>query len=156
MNEPPLSPESDARLARFVEAQKWDFDAAISELQAGRKRSHWMWFVFPQLAGLGRSPDSVRYAIRSIDDARAYLAHPVLGPRLLRCTEIVIELVGKSALQIFGSPDHLKFGSCMTLFAQISPEHSPFSDALRKYFDAPCAQTLHLLGAMSRQPERPR
>lgn len=155
MNERPRPRDFGDRLSSFVEAQEGSLGAAVSELLAGRKQSHWMWFVFPQLAGLGRSPDSVRYAIRSIDEARAYLEHPVLGPGLLRCTEIVNRLIGKSAMQIFGSPDHLKFRSCMTLFAQVAPGDSPFSEALRKYFDTPCARTLHLLDAISRQTQLP-
>src|SRR5438067_7360997 len=95
-------------LGRFVEAQEGVFDRALAEVRAGRKRTHWMWYVFPQLDGLGFSPTAKRYAIKSLDEARAYLAHPVLGPRLVECAEAVVGVAGRSAAEIFGSPDDLK------------------------------------------------
>ncbi|HVI06740.1 MAG TPA: DUF1810 domain-containing protein [Candidatus Binatia bacterium] len=122
-------------LMRFVEAQEPVFRQAVSELRAGRKMSHWMWFVFPQVRGLGRSPTAIEYAISGPDEARAYLAHPVLGARLKECTQLVLGAENRSAAQIFGSPDDMKFRSCMTLFAQVSPEDDIFVQALKKYFD---------------------
>jgi uncharacterized protein (DUF1810 family) len=133
-------------LARFEQAQASVFAQAIAELRAGRKRSHWMWFVFPQYRGLGSSPMSQRFAIRSLDEARAYLAHPVLGPRLRECTSAVIEVEGRSAHDIFGSPDDLKLRSCATLFAAVSPAGSEWARLLDKYFDGqPDYATLELL-----------
>jgi uncharacterized protein (DUF1810 family) len=121
-------------LDRFVAAQSPVIDRVRAELRAGRKRSHWMWFVFPQIAGLGRSPTAMHYAITSLDEARAYLAHPVLGERLRECTRLVLDVEGKSAHDIFGSPDDLKFHSSMTLFARAAPLETLFTDALEKYF----------------------
>ena len=121
-------------LERFVEAQDPLFLQVTSELQAGRKMSHWMWFIFPQIRGLGRSATAAEYAISSLDEARAYLAHPVLGPRLKECTRLVLLVENRPLAQIFGSPDDMKFRSCMTLFAQVSPEDDIFSRALQKYF----------------------
>jgi uncharacterized protein (DUF1810 family) len=121
-------------LHRFVEAQKPVFQQVTSELKAGRKMSHWMWFIFPQIRGLGRSPTAIEYAISGIDEARAYLAHPILGPRLKDCTRLVLEVENRSAAQIFGDPDDMKFRSCMTLFARASPEDDIFARALEKYF----------------------
>ena len=121
-------------LERFVEAQDPVYPRALAELREGRKRSHWMWFVFPQLRGLGHSPMAWRYGIASLAEARAYLAHPVLGPRLLACTQAVLGVQGRSALEIFGSPDDLKFRSCVTLFARAAPDPAPFCDALDRYF----------------------
>jgi uncharacterized protein (DUF1810 family) len=122
-------------LDRFVKAQDPVLTQVHAELQAGRKRSHWMWFVFPQLAGLGRSDTARHYALASLDEARAYLAHPLLGPRLIECTALVNAVDGRSAHQIFGDPDDLKFHSSMTLFALARPDEHAFADALRKYFD---------------------
>jgi uncharacterized protein (DUF1810 family) len=121
-------------LDRFVRAQAPDYDRALSELRDGRKRSHWMWYIFPQIEGLGRSPMSVRYSIKSPAEARAYLDHPVLGPRLRECAAVVRDIVGRSALEIFGSPDDLKLRSCATLFAAVSND-GVFEQLLRKYFD---------------------
>ncbi|HTP76972.1 MAG TPA: DUF1810 domain-containing protein [Rhizomicrobium sp.] len=133
-------------LERFVAAQARVIDAVRSELRAGRKASHWMWFVFPQIAGLGHSAMAARYAIASPDEARAYLAHPVLGPRLVECTELVLAVERRSAHQIFGSPDDLKFRSCMTLFSRVAPAGSPFERALARYFGGePDAATLERL-----------
>jgi uncharacterized protein (DUF1810 family) len=105
-----------------------------AELKDGRKRSHWMWFIFPQIAGLGHSAMAQRYAISSLDEAKAYLAHPVLGRRLRECTQLIAQVAGKSAHDILGSPDDMKFHSCMTLFARAAPQEDVFMDALEKYF----------------------
>lgn len=135
-------------LNRFVEAQEGNYSAAIGELRAGQKRSHWMWYVFPQMAGLGHSSMSVRYAIRSEDEARAYLAHPVLGPRIIECAEAVLGIEDRSATEIMGSPDDLKLRSCATLFAHISPEGSVFHKILDKYYSSePDRNTLRQLNA---------
>ncbi|MGH7730860.1 MAG: DUF1810 domain-containing protein [Candidatus Eiseniibacteriota bacterium] len=134
-------------LNRFVRAQADDYARALAELRNGRKRSHWMWYVFPQLAGLGSSPTSQQYAMRGLDEARAYLAHPLLGPRLLECAEAVIAVKGRSATEIFGSPDDLKLRSCATLFACVSPAGSAFHRLLAKYYGGrPDGRTLDLLG----------
>lgn len=123
-------------LERFIAAQTDVFAAVEDELRAGRKRSHWMWFIFPQLRGLGHSPTAQFYAIGSLDEARAYLAHAVLGPRLVRCTEHVLALKGRSPNAIFGSPDDLKFHSSMTLFALTDEaSESVFRKALERYFE---------------------
>lgn len=121
-------------LQRFVDAQATVYDQVSVELRTGRKRTHWMWFVFPQVRGLGFSPTAQRYAIASIDEARAYLAHPVLGPRLIECTRWVLGVRDRSAYEIFGSPDDAKFRSSMTLFAHAGPETREFRDALTKYY----------------------
>ena len=123
-------------LERFVAAQDrgGTYEAAAAELRAGRKRSHWMWFVFPQIAGLGQSPTSRRYAISSLAEARAYLAHPILGPRLIESARIVHKLEGRSASDIFGGIDALKLRSSMTLFARADPEDRAFGEVLEKYF----------------------
>jgi uncharacterized protein (DUF1810 family) len=120
-------------LQRFIDAQNGVYDEALAELRAGAKRSHWMWFIFPQVAGLGFSAMARRYAIASRLEAQAYLAHPILGPRLIACTRAVCRIEGRSAHQIFGSPDDLKFRSSMTLFAAIA-EDGFFAEALQKYF----------------------
>ena len=124
-------------LQRFVAAQDaaGTYDRAAAELRAGRKTSHWMWFVFPQIAGLGYSPASRTYAITSLDEARAYLAHPVLGPRLIECAGILIRLPGRSAEQIFGEVDALKLRSCVTLFMHAAPGEPAFRQVLDQYFD---------------------
>ena len=121
-------------LERFLEAQDPVFDQVTCELQAGRKMSHWMWFIFPQIRGLGRSPTAIEFAISGLNEARAYLAHPVLGPRLKECTRLVLLVENRPLAQIFGSPDDMKFRSCMTLFAQVSPDDDLFNRALQKYF----------------------
>jgi uncharacterized protein (DUF1810 family) len=123
-------------LNRFLGAQQVNYADALSELGAGRKRTHWMWYVFPQVAGLGNSPMSVRYAIRNEDEARAYLDHPVLGRRLIECAEAVLALDSRSAHDIFGSPDDLKLRSCATLFAHVSPPGSVFERLLDKYYSS--------------------
>ena len=121
-------------LQRFVRAQDTNFESARDELQRGRKTSHWMWYVFPQIEGLGHSAMSQTFAIISKAEALAYLAHPVLGARLTECTNIVNALEGRSASQIFGSPDDMKFRSSMTLFHGVYPETDMFKEALVKYF----------------------
>ena len=120
-------------LERFVAAQKSVFDDVLAELRAGRKRTHWMWFVFPQIAGLGHSAMAQRYAIGSLDEARAYLAHPLLGTRLETCTTLVNDVQGKSALEVLGAPDDAKFRSSMTLFKRAGGS-AVFEAALVKYF----------------------
>ena len=133
-------------LHRFVEAQEHKFAQAVDELADGRKASHWMWFVFPQLRGLGHSPMATRFGIESLDEARAYLAHPLLGARLKECTGLVLRIEGRSITEIFGSPDDMKFRSCMTLFDVAGPDEMMFAQALRKYFGGtPDARTLELL-----------
>ena len=119
-------------LARFVDAQRPVYETVVAELRAGRKRTHWMWFIFPQLAGLGRSATARRYAITSRDEATAYLAHPVLGPRLRECSALVAGIEGRSIAEIFGYPDDLKFRSSMTLFAQAAPGEPIFAACLQK------------------------
>lgn len=121
-------------LQRFVDAQDPVYARVIAELRAGLKQSHWMWFVFPQIAGLGRSAMAERYAIRSLDEAKAYLARPVLGGRLRECAKLVLAVNGRSVRDIFGAPDDLKFHSSMTLFAHAAPDDPLFSKALEKYF----------------------
>jgi len=135
-------------LERFVAAQAGVVDDVRRELAAGRKRTHWMWFVFPQLRGLGASPTAQRFGIASLDEARAYLAHPLLGARLREHTALVNRIEGRSVHDIFGYPDHLKFRSSMTLLARAAPEESVFREALDKYFGGePDAKTIELLEA---------
>jgi uncharacterized protein (DUF1810 family) len=121
-------------LSRFLEAQKPDYDQALSEIKAGRKRTHWMWYIFPQIDGLAFSSTSKLYAIKSIDEARAYLNHPVLGSRLLECAQAVVDIEARSIAEIFGSPDDLKLKSCITLFASVLPSGSVFDRILEKYY----------------------
>jgi uncharacterized protein (DUF1810 family) len=133
-------------LDRFVEAQASNFDDALAELRAGQKQTHWSWYVFPQVRGLGSSPTSVRYAIGSIAEATAFLAHPVLGSRLRQCVKAMLTHRGLDARQILGDIDAQKFRSCLTLFLQVAPSEQLFSDALTRYFDgAPDAATLSIL-----------
>jgi uncharacterized protein (DUF1810 family) len=135
-------------LERFVSAQDHGgtYDAAVAELRAGRKRSHWMWFVFPQIAGLGQSPISRRYAISSLAEAEAYLAHPVLGSRLTECAQIVRDLGSPSAADIFGGIDAMKLRSSMTLFARADPSNLVFREVLEAYFEgAPDEATQRVL-----------
>jgi uncharacterized protein (DUF1810 family) len=120
-------------LQRFVDAQEGGYEQVCRELREGRKRGHWMWFVFPQIGGLGHSATARRFAIASRQEARAYLQHPVLGPRLRECTLLVNRVEGRTLEQIFGYPDDLKFRSSMTLFARATPDNQVFEDALRKY-----------------------
>jgi uncharacterized protein (DUF1810 family) len=121
-------------LERFVDAQAPLYDEVRQELKVGRKQSHWMWFIFPQIAGLGQSPMSIRFAIASLDEAKAYLAHPVLGARLRECARLTLDVEGRSARDIFGSIDEMKFRSSMTLFARAAPDEDIFQRCLDKYF----------------------
>jgi uncharacterized protein (DUF1810 family) len=121
-------------LGRYVDAQAPVYERARRELEAGRKESHWMWFIFPQIAGLGQSAVSIRFAIASLDEARAYLAHPVLGPRLRECAGLVRDIEGRTAREIFGAIDEMKFRSSMTLFACAAPEEDVFRRCLDQYF----------------------
>ena len=121
-------------LQRFVDAQDPVVDRVRAELRAGRKRSHWMWFVFPQISGLGTSPMAKRYAISSRAEAEAYVNHSVLGPRLRECARLVIAIEGRTIAAIFGHRDDLKFRSSMTLFAQVASDDQIFADAIAKYF----------------------
>jgi uncharacterized protein (DUF1810 family) len=132
-------------LDRFVEAQDGTYDDALAELSTGRKRTHWMWFIFPQLAGLGSSPTARFYAIASLDEAKAYLAHPVLGPRLRECAQALLDIEGRSARDILGYPDDLKLRSSMTLFARAADDPALFQAVLNRYYDGPDPLTLKLL-----------
>lgn len=138
--------EDAYNLGRFVNAQSSEYGQVLAELRAGRKQSHWIWFIFPQLKGLGRSPIAEHYGIGCIDEARAYLRHPVLGRRLEECTALVNGIEGRTIDEIFGFPDNLKFRSSMTLFANATEDNCIFLDALKKYFAGePDAKTLELL-----------
>lgn len=121
-------------LQRFVDAQQPVFDRVWAELEQGKKQSHWMWFVFPQITGLGSSGMARRFAISSLAEAEAYLRHPLLGPRLRACSQLVAALDGRTVTEIFGSPDDIKFRSSMSLFAQASPDNAVFLACLQKYF----------------------
>jgi uncharacterized protein (DUF1810 family) len=143
-------PSSDPYdLDRFVRAQAADYDQALSELRDGRKRTHWMWYIFPQMEGLGLSPMSRQFAIRSAAEARAYLDHPVLGPRLQECATVVYGISGRTALGIFGAPDDMKLRSSATLFANVSGG-GIFEQIIQKYFDGHHDEkTLQALGSTS-------
>ena len=129
-----MSSDLNFDLDRFIDAQNGIYGQALSELKAGRKRSHWMWFIFPQIAGLGTSSMAEKYAIRSAEEAAAYLADPILGTRLLRCVDAMLSVNDRSAHDILGSPDDLKFRSSLTLFAAISDHGSLFHRAIDKYY----------------------
>jgi len=134
-------------LQRFLEAQDRTYTQACAELRQGSKRTHWMWFIFPQILGLGSSAMAARFAISSRAEAAAYLAHPILGPRLRECTRLVNQVEGRSIDEIFGYPDDLKFHSSVTLFAQATADNQVFLDALEKYFAGePDPLTLRQLG----------
>ena len=122
-------------LKRFISAQEHTYPNVIAELMRGRKTSHWIWYIFPQVTGLGSSATSEAYSIKSLAEARGYLAHPLLGARLKGCTSLVLQLEGRSAQDIFGYPDYLKFRSCMTLFAAVADGDGTFRQALDKYYD---------------------
>ena len=128
-----MNPDDPYDLNRFLSAQEGVYERALAELKGGQKRTHWMWYIFPQIDGLGYSPTAKRYAIKSNEEARQYLNHPVLGKRLLECTEAVVALKGESVSEIFGYPDDLKFKSSMTLFEKIAGSGSVFSYALDRY-----------------------
>ena len=137
-------------LQRFLDAQERVYDTVLAELRAGRKSSHWIWFIFPQIAGLGHSGMAQKFAIASLDEAKAYLQYPALGPRLRACTQLVLNVEGRSAEEIFSSPDDLKFRFCLTLFSTAATDDTLFKAALLKYFDGkPDTLTLNLL---ARQP----
>jgi len=134
-------------LQRFIEAQDGCYELVLRELSAGQKLSHWMWFIFPQVTGLGETATSRKFAISSRDEAKAYWEHPILGARLRACTQLVMGLQGRTAEQVFGYPDYLKFRSCMTLFEAAAPDPTLFRAALLKYFDGVADQrTLAILG----------
>jgi len=142
-------------LARFTSAQEAVYDRALAEIRSGDKRSHWMWFIFPQIDGLGFSSTAKHYAIKSPQEARHYLAHQVLGPRLLECAEAVLAVEGRSASEIFGSPDDLKLKSCMTLFESVAGRDSVFGRVLDKYYQGiRDTRTQKILGAMQERKDR--
>ncbi|WP_168582746.1 DUF1810 domain-containing protein [Gephyromycinifex aptenodytis] len=138
-----------ADLERFVTAQDQGgtYQQALAEVRRGRKSSHWMWFIYPQIAGLGSSPTAQHYAIHGLEQARAYLAHPVLGPRLLESAQAALEAPGSDARAIFGGIDALKLRSSMTLFASAAPDESVFTAVLDRFFDGPDPRTQELLGS---------
>lgn len=134
-------------LSRFVEAQQDDYEQALAEIVSGRKSSHWMWYIFPQFDGQWFSSMSRRYSIKSVAEAEAYLNHPVLGPRLVECVEAALRVEGRSAFEIFRSPDDMKLRACATLFARVSPAGSVFNELLDKYFEGKRdGTTVRLLG----------
>jgi uncharacterized protein (DUF1810 family) len=141
------SSDDPYHLNRFLLAQEGDYEQALAEIRSGQKRTHWMWYVFPQIDGLAFSSTSKHFSIKSVDEARAYLDHPILGPRLLECAEAVLRVEGRSATEIFGSPDDLKLRSCATLFACVLPPGSVFDRLLGKYYQSERDdKTLQLLG----------
>ena len=158
-SEPEASDANDPyNLDRFVRAQDPAYELALSEIERGRKRSHWMWFIFPQIDGLASSSTSKRFAVKGVGEARAYLDHPILGPRLLACAEAVVGVEGRSATEMFGSPDDLKLQSCATLFAHVSPPGSVFDRLIDKFYGGERdRKTLQLLGqtalSQSGQPD---
>ena len=134
-------------LDRFLDAQQSTYASALEELRAGWKQNHWMWFIFPQIAGLGYSSTAQVYAIRNLDEAAAYIAHPVLGPRLIECCEALLLHSERSARDILGSPDDLKLRSCATLFAKVQPSHPVFGKILSTFYSGnPDTLTLELIG----------
>lgn len=135
MTEPSTDVADPFELARFVAAQHSTFERAMSEVKAGRKQSHWMWYIYPQLRGLGSSSNAQRYGIASAAEAAAYLAHDLLGPRLIVMCEAALSVEGRSATDIFGKPDDLKLRSCATLFAHVSGAEAVFQKIIDKYFD---------------------
>lgn len=135
-------------LNRFLDAQADCYEEALSEIRGGRKQSHWMWFIFPQLKGLGFSQTARFYAIKSTAEAQEYLRHPVLGPRLVECMQAVVSLADRSAADVFGSPDDLKLQSCATLFSTVAPSGSVFEQVLDKFFEGiRDDRTLNFLGS---------
>lgn len=149
-NQPFITAVDPYDLARFVGAQEHDYAQALSEIRRGQKRSHWMWYIFPQFDGLGFSSTSRRYSIKCVAEAEAYLRHPILGPRLLESARATLGVEGRSALEVFGSPDNMKLRSSATLFASVSPAGSVFEQLLDRYFGGePDDKTLQLLGQMS-------
>ena len=135
-------------LNRFVRAQEDDYERALAEITSGQKRTHWMWYIFPQLDGLAFSATAKRYALKGVEEAREYLEHPILGPRLLNCAEAVVAVEGRSAAEIFGTPDDLKLRSCATLFSCVALPGSVFDRVLEKYYRGERdGRTLELLDA---------
>lgn len=153
MRTPSIAKQDSFDLVRFLEAQGDTYAQAVYELRSGQKRSHWMWFIFPQFDGLGTSATSHRYAIKSLPEVREYLRHPVLGARIAECTRIINSLQGRSARQIFGTPDDMKFRSSMTLFELASGSKSEFTSALEKYFAGERDMKTHELVRLA-APER--
>ena len=138
-------------LERFVLAQQVNYEDALREMRCGRKQTHWMWYIFPQLRGLGRSAMSMRYGLNGLEEARAYLAHPVLGPRLLECCEAVLKADSNDPWEVFGSPDDLKFCSCLTLFALAAPSVPIFEQLLDKFYGGQKAlRTIQILNRRSK------
>lgn len=136
-------------LQRFLDAQASIYDRVLAELRSGEKQTHWMWFIFPQIAGLGSSSTARFYAISSVAEADTFLRHPVLGARLKECTELVLHVSGKTAFDVFGSPDDVKFRSCMTLFDRVAPNDGLFDRVLAKYFNGERdPRTLQLLSSL--------
>ncbi|MBY5316613.1 DUF1810 family protein [Rhizobium leguminosarum] len=143
-----MAGDIDYKLHRFIDAQNGIYERALSELKAGRKTSHWMWFIFPQIAGLGTSAMAEKYAIRSAEEAAAYLADPILSSRLLRCVEAILSVNGRSAHEILGSPDDFKLCSSMTLFAAISDHGSPFHQVIEHFYQGKFDErTMEILSA---------
>jgi uncharacterized protein (DUF1810 family) len=141
--------EDKYNLSRFLQAQEEDYERTLAEIESGQKRTHWMWYIFPQLDGLAFSSTAKHYAIKDVNEARAYLEHPVLGLRLQQCAEAAVQVEGRSAREIFGSPDDLKLKSCATLFAHVSPTGSVFERLLGKYYQGQRdVKTLELLGTI--------
>lgn len=139
-------------LKRFIDAQEGVYETALAELKNGQKRTHWMWFIFPQVDGLGLSETSKFFAIKNIEEVRQYLVHPVLGSRLKECSQVLLDVDGRSALQIFGSPDDLKLNSSMTLFASVSSVDSLFQQVLDKYYHGEKdSRTLEIMGRLKRR-----
>ena len=139
-----------ADLSRFLKAQQYDYDQALKEIRSGRKRSHWMWYIFPQIQGLGFSSTAQYYAIRDLDEAKEYLAHPVLGARLKEISSALLELEGLSASEIFGYPDDLKLRSSMTLFRLADLDCDLFEKVLEKYYDGrPDERTVQIVNGQS-------
>jgi len=139
-------------LERFVEAQEPIYTTALAELRNGQKRTHWMWYIFPQIEGLGFSVTSKYYALKNLDEARRYLAHPILGERLRECCNALLRVQGRTAYQIFGSPDDLKLKSCMTLFSEAAEEPEVFTEVLEEYFKGQKDQrTLDILAELKEQ-----
>ena len=144
------SSDDPYKLDRFLQAQEDDYAQALAEIRDGRKRTHWMWYIFPQLDGLAFSSTSKHFSIKSAQEAQAYLDHPILGPRLRACAEAVVGVEGRTAAEIFGSPDDLKLKSCATLFAFVSPQSTVFDRLLVKYYAGERdGKTLRLLGKES-------
>ncbi|MGI8580627.1 MAG: DUF1810 domain-containing protein [Chitinophagaceae bacterium] len=146
MNDKNKFSEIDNDLRRFLQAQQNIYPQVLKELQSGKKTSHWMWFIFPQIEGLGHSSTAKYYSIKTIEEAKEYLGHPILGNRLLQCSNIIVGIENKNVDEIFGYPDNMKLRSCMTLFNFISPEQRVFADVLEKYFSGEeDGQTLSIL-----------